>query len=49
MLKNITKRDIKFFVLGILFLFIAETISDWSHVKSEFMKGFHDGYHAADK
>jgi len=49
MLKNITKRDFKFFVLGFLFLFIAQTISDWSHVKSEIKKGFHDGYHHANK
>jgi len=37
---KITKRDIKFFVLGILTMLILESILDWEGVKKSFMEGY---------
>lgn len=40
---KITRRDIKFFLLGILTMFILETVFDWEGSKKSFM----DGYNSA--
>lgn len=40
---NITSRDIKFFILGILASFIFTTIYDWDDNVEAFKKGFEDG------
>ena len=42
---DITKRDIKFFFLGVLVMFIFEMIYNWQDVK----KGFHEGWDAGRK
>jgi len=42
---KITRRDIKFFVLGILTVFIIDLILDWEGAK----KSFIEGYNAATK
>jgi len=39
---DITKRDIKFFFLGVLVMFLFEMIYNWQDVK----KGFHEGWDA---
>ena len=39
---DITKRDIKFFFLGILVMFLFEIIYDWKDVKRAFMAGWKD-------
>lgn len=41
---KITKRDVKFFVLGFFTLFLIETIMDWEGSKESFKKGFNDGF-----
>ncbi len=41
---KITKRDIKFFVLGILTVFIIDIIVDWEGVKKSFIEGFESAY-----
>ena len=38
---KITKRDISFFILGILTLFIVERILNWEEVKQDFWEGYH--------
>ena len=38
---KITKREIAFFVLGIVAFFIAETIYDWEGSKKAFKDGFY--------
>jgi hypothetical protein len=40
MLKSITKRDIKFFVFGILFLILIDIILNLSGAKQSFLAGF---------
>lgn len=46
---KITKRDIKFFILGLLSFFIIETALSWNNVKKEIKQGYTDGYNAASK
>ena len=46
---NITKRDVKFFFLGIVFLFILESILGWNNVMSDMKQGYIDGYNAIKK
>lgn len=46
---KITKRDISFFILGILTLFIVETILKWEEVKQEFWEGYHSVRCCAEK
>lgn len=41
---KITKRDIKFFVLGILTVFIIDIIMDWEGAKKSFKEGFESVY-----
>jgi len=40
---NITKRDVKFFFLGILVMFLFEIIYDWKDVKRAFSEGWKEG------
>jgi hypothetical protein len=42
---KITKRDITFFILGIVTFFIAGTIYDWEDSK----KAFEDGFYGVSK
>lgn len=46
---KITKRDISFFILGILTLFIVETILKWEEVKQDFWEGYHSVRCCAEK
>ncbi|POS01005.1 hypothetical protein [Flavobacterium croceum] len=46
---KITKRDIKFFFLGVLSLFIIETFFGWNDVIKDMKRGFIDGYNEAKK
>lgn len=46
---KITKRDISFFILGILTLFIVETILNWEEVKQDFWEGYHSVRCCAEK
>ncbi|MBL7874417.1 MAG: hypothetical protein JNL53_02060 [Cyclobacteriaceae bacterium] len=39
-MKNITKRDVKTFLLGMLFMFLILLIYDWQ----EFKRGFNNGF-----
>ena len=41
-MKNLTKRDILFFVVGILSMLVIEALYDWEGTKQSFMKGFND-------
>jgi len=40
---KITKRDFKFFILGIICLLIFEAIYDWENTVDSFKRGWHDG------
>jgi hypothetical protein len=42
---DITKRDIKYFFFGVLFMFLIEMIFNWKDVK----QGFDEGYKNALK
>ena len=39
-MKNITKRDVKAFLLGVLFLFALDVIFDWKENKEAFWNGY---------
>lgn len=41
---KITSRDIKFFILGILTVFIIDLIVDWEGVKKSFKEGSESVY-----
>ncbi len=41
---NITKRDVKFFIFGVLTVLIINTIMNWEDHKKSFKEGFNDGY-----
>lgn len=41
-MKNLTKRDILFFIAGMFLMLVIETIYDWDSAKEGFMKGFND-------
>ena len=43
---KITKRDVRFFILGVLTLFLIESIMDWEGTKESFKNGFSSGYDA---
>ena len=45
---NITKREIVFFLLGLLTFLLIETIYNWSDSKKAFMNGW-NGYKAEVK
>ena len=44
---NITKRDVKFFFLGILVMFLFEIIYNWKDVKRGFNEGWKEGSESA--
>lgn len=44
---KVTTRDIKFFFLGVLSLFLIETILGWNDVIKDMKKGYMEGYNAA--
>jgi len=46
---KITKRDVRFFILGFLTLFLVESIMDWEGTKESFNKGFSDGYNVGSE
>lgn len=37
---NITKRDIKFFFLGVLTIFIIDLVFNWQENKKAFIEGY---------
>lgn len=39
-MKNITKRDLKFFLLGVVSMFLIVLIYDWK----DFERGFNNGF-----
>lgn len=41
MIKSITKRDINFFILGILFIMLFDLVLNWPEVKQAYFEGFH--------
>jgi len=41
---KITGRDVKFFLLGVLTIFVINTIMDWEGAKKSFKDGYNDGY-----
>lgn len=41
-MKKITKRDILFFISGMLLMLVIEAIYDWDSAKQSFMKGLND-------
>jgi hypothetical protein len=40
MIKSITKRDIKFFFFGILFIMIFDLVLNWPEAKQAYFDGF---------
>lgn len=40
---KITKRDVFIFILGILTMFILESIYDWESTKKSFNEGYQQG------
>jgi hypothetical protein len=41
---KITGRDVKFFLLGVLTIFVLETIMDWDGAKESFKKGYYEAF-----
>lgn len=41
---KITKRDLSFFILGILTLLTIQFALNWEDAKNSFIEGFNDGY-----
>ncbi len=46
---KITGRDVKFFLLGVLTIFVINTIMDWEGAKKSFKDGYNDGYNGYHK
>lgn len=46
MFKTITKRDMKFFFLGIFAMFLLNVIVDWEDSVEAFKEGIHAGQNA---
>lgn len=46
---KITKREIIAFFVGVISLFLIETIVDWKDVKSSYVRGFYDGYNLSSQ
>lgn len=46
---GITKRDVLFFFLGILFIIVIQTIYDWPDAKNAFMDGWNGAQTGAKK
>lgn len=42
-MKKITKRDVKFFVLGMLAFFVLEALYNWEENVASFKEGFKAG------
>ena len=42
-MRKITKRDVQFFILGILTCFIVDLVTDWQGTKESFNKGYNEG------
>lgn len=40
---KITKRDLLFFIIGLVTMFIVESIFDWKGTKDAYMKGYDEG------
>ncbi len=40
---KLTKREMLFFLIGVLTIFIIENIYDWKGTKNSFLKGCSDG------
>lgn len=40
---NIRKRDIKFFVFGLLTAIVIDVVWNWNQSIQDFMRGFNDG------
>ena len=40
---KITKREIVFFIAGILTMLIIESVYDWNGTKTDFQNGLNDG------
>lgn len=40
---KITKREIIFFIAGIITMLIIESVYDWNGTKAAFQKGWNDG------
>lgn len=41
-MKNISKRDVKIFILGFFSFFVINLISDWEGHKEDFKRGWND-------
>lgn len=46
---NITKRDVKFFFLGVITVIIIDTLINWKESKRSFIDGFNGGRTEAKK
>lgn len=44
-----TRRDLKFFVIGITTLFLIETILGWNDVLKDMRRGYIEEYNARNK
>lgn len=45
-MNKISKRDVKFFLLGIFALFFIESLWNWKEHASSFQRGFNEGYNS---
>lgn len=45
-MNKISKRDVKFFLLGIFTLFLIESIWNWEATLSSIQRGWNDGYNS---
>lgn len=41
---KITKRDNIFFITAIITMFLIKNVSNWKNIKSDFQRGWNDGY-----
>ncbi len=48
-MSSITKRDIKFFFIGLITMFLIEVIFDWEGAIKSFKQGFNEGYYVTRK
>jgi hypothetical protein len=46
---KITGRDVKFFLLGVLTIFIIDTIMDWEGAKKSFKDGYNNAISSSPK
>ena len=45
-MKEITKRDITAFLLGVLFIFLLDIVWNWRAAKDAWVEGFEKGYNS---